>query len=191
MMQKLSKKRQQQAAVGILSAIVLLLSASVALPIWSINAAYEARIGQLQTRLLRSQSNALADEALRPKYELLMRSQATTGHHLKSNTPAVAGAELQRIMKGIVSKNSTQIQSTQILPAAEEQGFVRVVLKVRLRGPVEGIVQSLYDIEADPMFLFLDKMSMRSSATRRPRNGNEINQFDTEFDLIAYMPKPL
>ena len=81
--------------------------------------------------------------------------------------------------------------STQILPAAEEQDFVRVALKIRLRGPIEGIVQSLYDIEANPTFLFLDKVSIRSNARRRLRGGNQVNQFDNEFELIAYMPKPL
>ena len=191
MTKSLSGKQQRQLALGILGVISLLLAALIVLPIWSINASYEARIDQLQTRLERLRSNAEADEALRPRYEQLVRSQTTTGHHLKSSAEAVAAAELQRIVKSILSRNSTQVLSTQILPAAEEQDFVRVALKIRLRGPIEGIVQSLYDIEANPTFLFLDKVSIRSNARRRLRGGNQVNQFDNEFELIAYMPKPL
>jgi general secretion pathway protein M len=191
MIENLSKKRQRRLAIGLLNVIALLLVTLVVFPIWSINDSYESRIDQLQIRLERLRSNAAADEALRPQYERLVRSQTTAGHHLKSDTEAVAAAELQRLVKGIVTRNSTQILSTQILPAAEEQGFVRVSLKVRLRGSIGGIVRSLYDIEANPTFLFLDKMSIRNSARRRTRSGIQIDQFDNEFELIAYMPKPM
>jgi len=191
MIQKLAHKQQRQLAVGILSTVILLVLAVTVLPVLTVNAAYNTQIKQLQTRLERLRSNVTADEALRPQYEQLVRSQSTTGHHLKSDTEAVAAAELQRIVKRIVSRNDTQILSTQIIPAGEEQGFIRVALKVRLRGSLDGIVQSLYDIEANSTFLFLDKMSIRSSSRRRARNSNPINQFDNEFELIAYMPQPL
>lgn len=191
MIRHLAQKPRRQLAVGILSAVVLLALAVTVFPVWTVNAAYNSQIKQLQTRLEQLRSNVTADEALRPQYEQLVRSQSTTGHHLKSDTEAVAAAELQRIVKRIVSGNGTQILSTQIIPAGEEQGFIRVALKVRLRGPLDGIVQSLYDIEASPTFLFLDKMSIRTSSRRRARTSNPINQFDNEFELTAYMPKPL
>jgi general secretion pathway protein M len=191
MIENMPKKQQRRLAIGLLSVIGLLLVTLVVLPVWSINDSYGSRIDQLQTRLERLRLNADADEALRPQYERLVRSQSMAGHHLKSDTEAVAAAELQRIVKSIVTRNSTQILSTQILPATEEQGFVRVSLKVNLRGSIEGMVQSLYDIEANPIFLFLDKMSIRNSARRQLRGGIQINQFDNEFELIAYMPKPI
>lgn len=191
MMQTLPKRQQRHLAAGILGASVLLLLAIIVLPVWKAHAAYTARIDQLQSRLVRLQSHVAANEALRPQYEQLIRSQTTSGHQLKSDTAAVAAAELQRIVKGIANKNATHILSTQIIPAAEEQGFIRVALRVHLRGPLEGIVQSLYDIEASATFLFLDKMSIRGSARRRILSDRPVNQFDNEFELIAYMPKPL
>jgi general secretion pathway protein M len=171
--------------------VTVLLLALVIVPVWSANATYDSKIDRLQTRLQTLQSRAAADVILRPRYQQLMRSHAASGHHLKSDTEAVAAAELQRIAKAITNVNGTQILTTQILPTAEEQGFIRIALKVRVRGPLEGIVQSIYDIEANQTFLFLDKLSLRDGARRRIRGTAEVNQFDADFDLIAYMPKPI
>lgn len=191
MIGELTRDQERKLAVGILGIVVVLLLALVIVPVWGANAKYALQIEYLQTRLQSLQSRAAADAALRPRYERLLRSQAASGHHLKSDTEAVAAAELQRIVKTISTRNSTQILTTQILPTTEERGFIRVVLKVRVRGPLEGIMQSIYDVEANQTFLFLDNLSLRSSARRRIRGSTEINQFDVDFDLIAYMPKPM
>jgi len=188
---QLTRDQERKLAVGILGIAVVLLSLLVIVPVWNVNANYAARIDQLQLRLHSVRSRAAADAALRPRYEQLVRAHAAAGHHLKSDTEAVAAAELQRIVKTIASNNATQILTTQTLPTAREHGFVRVALKVRVRGPLQGIVQSIYDIEANQTFLFLDKLSLRDGARRRIRGTAEINQFEADLDLIAYMPNPI
>ena len=191
MIRALPERRQQRLAVGLLCLVLLLAMLAIVLPIWTANASYVDHIDQLQTRLAQLHTRAEADGALRPRYEKLMRSQTVSGHHLKSDTEAVAAAELQRIVKKITGDNGTQILSTQILPASEEQDFIRIGLRVRLRGPLDGIIQALYDMEANATFLFFDKLSIRDGARRRRMRLNQVNQFDSDFELIAYMPKPL
>ena len=191
MIAHLTNNHESKLAIGILGMVIVLLLALVIVPVWSTNATYDSQIDQLRTRLRTLQSRAAADVTLRPRYQQLVRSHATSGHHLKSDTEAVAAAELQGIVKTITNNNATQILTTQILPTAEEQGFIRVALKVRVRGPLEGIVQSIYDIEANQTFLFLDNLSLRDGARRRIRGTAQVNQFDGDFELIAYVPKPL
>ena len=191
MIAHLTNNHESKLAIGILGMVIVLLLALVIVPVWSTNATYDSQIDQLRTRLRTLQSRAAADVTLRPRYQQLVRSHATSGHHLKSDTEAVAAAELQGIVKTITNNNATQILTTQILPTAEEQSFIRVALKVRVRGPLEGIVQSIYDIEANQTFLFLDNLSLRDGARRRIRGTAQVNQFDGDFELIAYVPKPL
>ncbi len=156
MIGELTGDQERKLAIGILGMVVVLQLALIIVPVWRANADYASQIDQLQARLQTLRSRVAADTALRPRYEQLVRSQAAAGHHLKVDTEAVAAAELQRIVKAITSNNAAQILTTQILPTAEEQGFIRIALKVRVRGPLEGIVQSIYDIEANQIFLFLD-----------------------------------
>ena len=87
----------------------------------------------------------------------------------------------------MAGRSKAQILSTQLLPVSEEQGFLRVALKVRLRGELQPILQSLYDIETHDVHMFVDGLSLRddmagrTNATFRPMNA--------EFELVAYMPE--
>ncbi len=190
MIERLNDVQQRRLTIAILCGFVLALMAITILPAWTTSAGFDAQIGQMQATLLRLRAQTDADVALRPRHEQLLRSHASSSHHLKSDTEAVAAAELQRVVKAITANNATQILTTQILPVAEEGDFVRVALRIRVRGTYEGIVQSVYDIEANQTFLFIDNLSIRNGARRRIRGSDEVNQFDGDFDLIAYMPKP-
>lgn len=187
MITKLDKKQQRQVAVGLLVVAVLALVSVTALPIWAANASRDTRLADGLERLQRYEQIAARDEKLLPQYEALVHRQKSAGNHLRSDTPAVAGAELQRMVKSITSANRTQIVSTQIQPFAEEQGFVRVALKVRLRGTLPAILESFYEIETDDLYMFLDNVSLRDNMIGR--SGARVRQMDAEFDLIAYMPE--
>lgn len=187
MINTLDTRRQRQLAAGLLIAVVLAVLSVTALPIWAANASRQARLEDGIERLQRYERIAARDEKLLPQYEALVQRQKSAGNHLRSDTPAVAGAELQRRVKSIASANSTQIVSTQILPFADERGFVRVTLKVRLRGTLPAILQSFYDIETDDVHMFLENASLRDNMIGR--SEARVRQMDAEFDLVAYMPE--
>jgi len=188
MIEQLSKKNQRHLAAALLSVFLGAVLAVTVLPVWSANARYQTRIDRIQQQLQELRADAAADESLRPRFEQLRQLQLSDGHYLKSGTEAVAAAELQRIVKRITGNNGTQILSTQILPSSQEEDFVRVALKVRMRGTLTGIVESIYDMESSVTFLFMDNVSIRDSARRRSLRQSVSNQFDTDFELIAYMP---
>ncbi len=188
MIRQLDNKQRQQLAVALLVVVLGIILSVTAMPLWLANASYRADIDQLNTRLQTYRRVTTRDANLLPQFEQLKHSQLTDGHYLRSETAAVAGAELQRMVKEIAAANQAQILSTQILPASPEQGFVQITLKVRLRGTYEGVLRSLYDMETNDIFLFLDNISMRdSTAARRPRQI-QIRKMDADFDLVAYMP---
>ena len=187
MMDRLNKKQQRQVAVGLLAMVVIALLSVTALPIWAANASRDERLADAMDRLQRYERIAARDEKLLPQYEALIRQQKSAGNHLRSDTPAVAGAELQRKVKAITSANNTQIVSTQVQPFGEEQGFVRVALKVRLRGTLPAILKSFYDIETDDVHMFLDNVSLRDNMIGR--SEARLRPMDAEFDIVAYMPE--
>jgi general secretion pathway protein M len=184
----LNEKQQQRLAIAIFVVFCAAVLAVTALPLWFANASHQAKIDQMQGRLQRFHQVADMDGSLRPEFERLKRSLMSDGHYLQSDTVAVAGAELQRMTKAITAANRAQVLSTQILPAGQEQGFIRVALKVRLRGTLPAILQSLYDLETNEVFLFLDNVSLRDSAGQRRSRQFQIKQADADFDLIAFMP---
>ena len=115
MITQLNKDRQRQLAVGLLVTVFIALLSVTALPIWAANASRDARLADGMERLQRYEQIAVRDEKLLPQYEALIRKQKSAGNHLRSDTPAVAGAELQRLVKTITSGNSTQMLCTDII----------------------------------------------------------------------------
>ena len=189
MISKLDAKQQRQLAIGILVLAVLALLSVTAGPVWYANASRQAALDQAQERLLRYEQMAARDKELLPQYEALRQVQKSAGNQLRSDTAAVAGAELQRRVKDITANHQAQIVSTQILPVASEEGFVRIALRVRLRGVLPSLLQSIYDIETNEVHMFLDNLSLRNNAGGLRQRQMLIRPMEAEFDLIAYMPE--
>ena len=187
MIAKLENKRQQQLAIGILAAAVIVVLLVTAGPVWVANASRQAALDEAHERQQRYQQISARDQSLLPQYQALLQKQRSAGNHLRSETSAVAGAELQRLVKTITARNDASIVSTQQLPVSEEQGFLRVALKVRLRGNLPAVLQSLYEIETGDIYMFVDNVALRDNMLGRL--GNQGLTMDAEFELVAYMPE--
>jgi len=186
---EIDSKQQRQLAIGVLVLAVLAILSLTAGPVWYANASRQATMDQAQERLLRYEQIAARDKELLPQYEALRQAQKSAGNQLRSDTAAVAGAELQRRVKDITAVHQAQIVSTQILPIASEEGFVRIALRVRLRGVLPALLQSVYDIETNEVHMFLDNLSFRNNAAGLRQQQMLIRPMEAEFDLIAYMPE--
>ncbi len=189
MISKLNNRQQRHLAIGILAAATAAVLAMTAGPVWLANASRQAALDDAHERLQRYRQISARDQELLPQYEALLRKQRSAGNHLRSETSAVAGAELQRIVKTVTASNRAQILSTQLLPVSEEQGFLRVALKVRLRGELPAILQSLYDVETNDVYMFVDNVSLRDNKAGRGMPQGQLRPMDAEFELVAYMPE--
>jgi len=187
MTRALSRKQQQALAVTILIAAILIFSSITVLPLWSANVSRQENIQLLKERLVRLQKMADQDSSLYPRLERLKHAQINDGHYLKSNTESVAAAELQSLVKSITGLNQVSVNSTQILSATEDRGFVRIAVKVRVRGSLRGIVESFYDMESNETFLFLDNLVLRDASRRRSSVATAAKPIDAEFEISAYM----
>ncbi len=183
-------KQQRQLAVTILIAVVLSIFSVTMLPLWIANSARNEDIRELQQRLYHLQQLTDEGNSLRPRLEQMKREKINDGHYLRGNTETVAAAELQRLVKTITGRNQVSIASTQILPATKENDFVRVALKVRVRGAMHGLIESFYDIETEETFLFLDKLNLREASRRRAQVATAAKPIDAEFELTAYAYMP-
>lgn len=188
MMQHLNEKYRQRIAIALLAVAVAFVLSLTIVPVYVANASRQDTLDQAQARLVRYEHIATRDRELLPQYESLRSRQKAAGNHLRSDTVAVAGAELQRLIKQITARHQAQIVSTQILPAADEEGFVRIAIKVRVRGLLPAILQSLYDVETNDVHMFVDNLSIRNNSASHQRNL-ALPPMDADFDLIAYMPE--
>ena len=189
MIDTLSDRQRRAAAVAILILLLGLVMGITVLPIWLANRHYQDNIDALQGRLQRLRQVAAAGASLQPRYEQLKSWQVSDVRYLTTDNESLAAAELQRVVKRIVTAHQAEVLSTQIVPPVQEQGFTRVALRVRMRGTLESAVAVFYSIETDKLFLFLDNVSVRALGSRyQQRMINTRQSLDMDFELVGYMP---
>ena len=189
MIEKLNLKQRRLLALVILALTLGVVFSVTVLPVLLANQHYQDTIAAQESRLQQLQRAAAIGDTLQPQYEQLKRWQTSDAQYLKSNSAALAAAELQRLVKRILVAKKAQVVSTQILATRQEEGFDRVSLKIRIRGELENIVQAIHVIETGDPFVFLDNFSVRASRGRRVRGQvATLQTLDIDMELIGYMP---
>ena len=189
MIEKLNLKQRRLLALVILALTLGVVFSVTVLPVLLANQHYQDTIAAQESRLQQLQRAAAIGDTLQPQYEQLKRWQTSDAQYLKSNSAALAAAELQSLVKRILVAKKAQVVSTQILATRQEQGFDRVSLKIRIRGELENIVQAIHVIETGDPFVFLDNVSVRASRGRRVRGQvATLQTLDIDMELIGYMP---
>lgn len=177
-------------ALLILLLMIGVVGAVTVLPLWSANRYYEEAIASMQDRLERLRRASAMSASLQAQYDQLKRWQLADAHYLRSASSALAGAELQRIVKRIAASNNAELVSTQILPVRQAEAFAQVTLKARMRGSLTSMRQIFYAIETGEPFLFLNKVSLwQRGGQRRWRAGVVKGQqlLDVDIELTGYM----
>jgi general secretion pathway protein M len=140
------------------------LLAAVALPWLQENGRLDSAIAAGQDQLQRFRRLEATMPQLRAELERVNKNEAFKAFYFEAATPALAGAELQRKVQDIVSAAQGRLISTQLLPDEKEEQPPRVRLRTQIQGSTETLLEVLYQIEQARPFLFVDQVSVRSSA---------------------------
>jgi general secretion pathway protein M len=130
--------------------------------------------------------------ATRPEYEAqlseVQQRQGAQGTYLTGNTDALAAAELQNRVKGIIEANDGKLRSIQTVAGKADGDFQRVTIRVQLVAQIASLHRTLYALESARPFLFLDNVDI--SARRGRRRAKEAEAADPDltvrFDLYGY-----
>jgi general secretion pathway protein M len=122
------------------------------------------------------------------------RAASVTGY-LAAIDDALAAAELQDRVKGVVEAAGGELRSAQSLnvePVEEIGGVRRAGLKVRFSADIESLGTILYDLETGEPYLFVDGLSVREPRRQRRRGDEpeEAPQLDVMVDLYGYVRDP-
>ncbi|MES9939495.1 MAG: type II secretion system protein GspM [Candidatus Thiodiazotropha sp. 6PLUC2] len=189
----LTPRQSKLLALTILILLISIVLFAVIYPIWSLNQHYDDQISSQQHQIqlykrIASQAGYYQSEAGR-----LKRIRASDRRYLQSETDSLAKAELQRRVKGVVSAAKGEILSTQIIGNDEEDGFVRVAIRVRMKSTLQDSVTIFHKLESEKPYLFVEEITIRSRPVARRRLPvNEkikraLELLDIDFKLVGYM----
>jgi general secretion pathway protein M len=132
---------------------------------------YQQAQVELQDRLQRYERLLASRDELHRQLEFIRSQQANQDYYLPRTTPTLAATELQQQVSQLVQNYGGSLASSQILPAREQNGVVRVALRVQLSGDAETLQRTLYDLESAEPFLFVDNLQVRSRSIRERIRG--------------------
>jgi Tfp pilus assembly protein PilO len=90
---------------------------------------------------------------------------------LTGKTPALAAADIQKVVKEIAKKSQVEIQSVRVLKPKEVVGspYLSIPVQVVIKGVMRHLTQFLYQIMQSPKYLTVQQV--RINVTRRRMRG--------------------
>lgn len=143
---------------------VLLLLLAVLLPWASRLSSLERSVELSRDQVARYQRLVSRLPAIREALEQERASDDFEDLSFSAETPALAGAQLQRDLQEMVREVDARPISAQILPVDARAQPPRVSVRIQLQSDTAALLELLLKIEQARPLLFVDQMSVRSSA---------------------------
>lgn len=187
-MERLSKIQRRALALILVVAAGAILVRAVVVPLartWMEN---RDTIAQMEDSIVRYARLSKRIDTLRSTVGSLEQSDVLEAFLLPQESTPLAAAALQERVKSVVTASGGTLTSTQVLPAASEQGFRRVVVNVRMAGSIEALQRVLHALESDlPYLLADDVIILARGAQKRRRASTPVDLLDVRFNLYGYM----
>lgn len=179
--------RQAALALGLAALLPLLVYAALIMPALAGRQSFQQRLDELQAR-----HGQLARETrqLRQRQEELAaldQGQPDPGSFLEDKPEALAAADLQRQIKGLVEGNQGDLVSTQVAPGDSASLFPEVVLKVHLHADIHALQKILYELASARPALLLDNLLVQKQFTQPAPTQAGVKDLEARFDVIAYI----
>jgi general secretion pathway protein M len=185
---RLSPATRRIIALALLAAAVALPWRLIVLPLLDRFDAYREETAMQEDMLVRYRRLADSREQLRERLEQLQAEPTSQEGYLTGESQTLVAAELQNLVRTIVERNGGRLESTQILPPANEGELRRVTLRVRMSADTEGLFRVFYDLESMLPHLFVDGVDIvsRERRGRRTPEGQE-EALSVSYDVHGYM----
>ncbi len=181
------QRRQAALALGLAALLPVLAYAALVAPALAGRQSFQLRLDELQfqhgqlvqkTTQLRQRQEELAT---------LDRGRPDLGSFLEDKPEALAAADLQRQIKGLVEGNQGELVSTQVAPGDKESMFPEAVLKVHLRTDIHALQKILYQLANARPVLLLDNLLVQKQFDQAAPTAAGIKDLEARFDVIAYI----
>lgn len=182
----LAPNRERRMAVALLLGTILAVTAAFALPTWYLYHRYERELTDRQEKVDRFRRIAGTRAEVTRQLEA-MRDKDSRKFFLRSGGAALAVAEAQEIIRGIVESSGGRLITMQPLPAKEEGRYRQVSAQVQLAANIFALRRILHSVETNAPFLFIESLMVKTQVPGnfRPGPGAEPEMFVT-FDVHGY-----
>ena len=139
-------EQSRRAALGILAAVVIVVIAAIALPVWLLHRHYDGALADLSSRLERYNRIAATRPEIAKQLEA-MRGKETRKFFLRSGAPALSAAEAQEMLRALVEGSGGRLITMQAPVSKEEGRYRQITVNMQLTANMPAVRKILNAIE--------------------------------------------
>ncbi len=187
MNRKLSDGQQRGLALALLVMALLLFYFGLPYPYMQALQGMDSEINELQDKLSRYRAVGALRGDLQMKMVELHKNTQIRSQFLSQNTPALAAAHLQTLIKQRVVESGGQLLSTQSLGDKQQQGFKAITVKVAMRGSSQNLYDVLQRLEQQKPLMQVDELNIQRTRVYSTVSSVQTENLMISFNVSAYM----
>jgi hypothetical protein len=181
----------RRVAALVILVVLLVLAGGLALLPFNITAAQDRTLARLDQQIKGLEARLTTREQLMAERRLLARSTDLDQMLLPAETPALAGAELQRIVTDLVQRGGGAIESIQALDPEEKQPFLRISLRVSFTTGLSGLRDFLHAVDDNAPVLLVDTVNLAGAPDAGDGNLAESDSLRAVVDVFGFARGPV
>jgi len=188
----LSKAQQRAWALGLLFALVFLLILLIFLPWYNQINTSRQEIDELVSKIQRYARVIDSRDEVLEKVERSRVAINALGYFNTQETPALASAELQTLIKNIIVAAGGSLDSTQVISQVEEEELIHIAVNVRLTGDIPMLRSALYQIETAKPLMMIEELDVRPIRGVRNRTTGQLEDsgmVSVNMQIASFMRK--
>lgn len=151
----------------------------------------EQTVAQNQDELLQLRKQIAREGELRKENtELAAVGEDASLLLLEGETTGIAGANLQKLMSGLVLEHGGAASSLQILPPKEDGNLVRIPMSLSISVGIDGLRDILHGLETGTPLIFIDDITIRTESDDfRATDPHYLGPLDVTLQVSGYALK--
>ncbi len=134
-----------------------------------------------------SYTQAIGSEGvLRQRLEELQGAALESVALLSGDSVALVGAQLQTRLKQIVGNAGGRLETTQMMPSANEQSLEKISMRASMTVNTINLQKILYVIETQRPYLFIEEVDIKALSQRRAAENNQAESLKVTISFFGY-----
>jgi putative lipoic acid-binding regulatory protein len=187
MIDRMSATQQRFLALALLCLALLFFYFGLPRPYMEAVSVMENEISELQDKLSRYRAIGAQRDELQEQVSRLLADNRINASFLQQKTPALAAADLQRLIKLKISESGGDLLSTQSLGNSQSGEYLGISVKVVMRGSSQNLYQLFSRLERQQPLLRIDKLSIVRARTYAAVSSVIPEKLMINFTVTGYI----
>ncbi len=187
-MMQMPESKHKLYAAGLLFIALLILLFMVVLPMYALYSSSKEEVSSLQHRLSQYKAISRRTSGLSNKLSKLEAFNEDQEYYFAEGKAALVSAELQGIIKDVLSAQGAKILSTQPVTSGN-QDERQIKVSVHCRADIISLRNLIYELESYVPVLIIDKINIGRGfrTTFRGQQSNGSDTLDIRFDVSGFL----